>query len=232
MQSGWHLLTWHFIVLGGALLVAPALGREPAVAIAVIAGLSALGHGVVFLRMGLQRFGDPWHLPQWVLFMPLAATSLGAPYVDAIDGSRWGDAAAAIAVLTFVAISGLHFAWAAGSSFPAKDKDALVGVVVGAPIGQPMPGRFATIVVAVGLLVMAWCTAALRGWVPAVLPSAWLPSLGIAMVVIFALRGIGGFFEVVLRPSIRNTPYMRWSRRLYSPIALMLATLVGCAMLA
>jgi Protein of unknown function (DUF3995) len=149
-----------------------------------------------------------------------------------VGSGRWGDAAAAVAVGLFVAIAAMHAAWAAGSSFPARDRDALVGLVVGAPIGSRMPGRLATVVVAFGLLAMAGWTAMLRGWLPPAVPTTWLHAGGLAMVAVFALRGIGGFFEVMLRPSIRHTPYFRWSRTMYSPIALLLATMVGCAMLA
>lgn len=232
IESAWHLLTWHFAVLGVALVVAPWLDPQAAAAVAVIAGLSALGHAAAFVVVGLRRFGDPWHLPQWALFVPMAGTSLVAPWADGLGRGAWGDAAAVVAIGLFVAIAAMHAAWAAGSRFPAKDHDALVGLVVGAPIGSPMPGRFATVVVALGLLAMAGWTAMLRGWLPPAVPATWLAAGGLAMVAIFALRGIGGFFEVVLRPSIRNTPYMRWSRTLYSPIALLLATMVGCAMLA
>lgn len=79
---------------------------------------------------------------------------------------------------------------------------------------------------------MASWTATLRGWIDAPMPHAWLVAGALVMVAIFTLRGIGGFFEVVLRPSIRDTPYLHWNRRLYSPIALGLATTITCAMLA
>jgi hypothetical protein len=231
-ETAWHLMTWHFAVLGVAMLVAPLLPVDAAAAIAVLTGASAFGYAVAFLAFGWWRFRDPWHMPQWVLFVPMAATSLAAPWVGDVGAGAWGDIAAAIAMVVFVAIAGLHVGWAVGSSFPARDHDALVRTVVGAPIGRPMPGKIATWVVAIGLVAMAGWTAALREWIDTPMPDAWLDVGALAMVVIFALRGIGGFFEVVLRPSIRNTPYMHWSRRLYSPIALGLATMIGCAMLA
>ncbi len=231
IESAWHLLTWHFVVMGGALAVAPWLDPPIANAIATVGGLSALGYAVAFVGVGLRRFRDPWHLPQWVLFLPMAGTSLMAPWGDVLRQAWWGDAAAAVAMGLLIPIAAIHVAWAAGSSFPAKDHDALVGLVIGAPVGSPMPGPLAAVVVAIGLLAMAGWTAVLRGWMPTGLPPAWLHAGGFAMVAIFALRGIGGFFEVVLRPSIRNTPYMRWSRQLYSPIALLLASTIGCAIL-
>jgi len=231
-ETAWHLMTWHFAVLGVGLLVAPLLPVDAAAAIAVLTGASALGYAVAFLAFGWWRFRDPWHMPQWVLFVPMAVTSFAAPWMGDAGPSVWGDLAAAIAIVVLIVIAGLHAGWALGSTFPARDRDALVRTVVGAPIGQPMPGRVATWVVAIGLVGMAGWTAALRGWIDAPMPDAWLRVGALAMVAIFTLRGIGGFFEVVLRPSIRDTPYMHWSRRLYSPIALGLATTIACAMLA
>lgn len=230
-ETAWHLMTWHFAVLGAGLVVAPLLSTDAATAIAVLTGLSALGYAIAFLGFGWKRFGDPWHMPQWVLFVPMAATSFAAPWVGGTAAGLAGDIAAAVAILVLVTIAGLHAGWAAGATFPARDRDTLVGLVVGKPIGQPMPGRVATWVVAFGLVAMAACTAALRGWIDAPLPRGWLEVGALTMVVIFTLRGIGGFFEVVLRPTIRNTPYLWWSRRLYSPIALGLAATIACAML-
>jgi hypothetical protein len=231
-ETAWHLMTWHFAVLGIGLVVAPVLPVHAAAAIAVLTGASALGYAIAFLAFGWLRFRDPWHMPQWVFFVPMAAASNAAPWMGDGGTSVWGDIAAAIAIVTLIAIAGLHIGWAMGSSFPARDRDALVQHVVGAPIGQPMPGRIATWIVAIGLVAIAACTAALRGWIDLPLPDAWLDVGALVMVAIFALRGIGGFFEVVLRPSIKGTPYMHWSRRLYSPIALGLATTIACALLA
>lgn len=230
-ETAWHLMTWHFAVLGVAMVVAPWLPVDAAAAVAILTGASALGYAIAFLAFGFVRFRDPWHMPQWVLFVPIAATSFAAPWMGGAGVSVWGDIAAAIAILVLVAIAGLHVGWATGASFPARDRDELVRLVVGARVGEPMPGRFATWIVAIGLLGMAAWTAALRGWIDAPIPDAWLGAGALAIVAIFTLRGIGGFFEVVLRPSIRGTPYMIWSRRLYSPIALGLAATIACATL-
>jgi hypothetical protein len=230
-HGAWHVITWHFAVLGVASLVAAWLPAPAATAIAWVVGASAVGHAAVMFATGWRYFGDPWHLPQWALFVPMAACSLGAPHADAIPPGTAPAVAAAIAAALFSAIAGLHVAWAAGSPFPARDRDALVASVVGAPIGSPMPGRVATLVVAIGLVSMAWWTAAQGGLVPSPVPAPWLRAGSLAMVVIFGLRGIGGFFELALRPAIRGTPYVRYSRIVYSPLALLLAALVVCAML-
>lgn len=229
--GAWHLLTWQFAVLGLASIFAAWLPSPTATTITLLVGASAVGHAAIMLVVGWRYFGDPWHLPQWTLFVPMAACSLAAPYVGAITSSLAAGIAAALAAVLFSAIAGLHVAWALGSPFPARDRDALVATVVGAPIGSPMPGRVATVVVAVGLVLMAGWTAAQGGLVPSPVPAPWLRAGSLAIVVIFGLRGIGGFFEPALRPSIRGTPYVRLSRWIYSPLALLIAALVGCAML-
>jgi Protein of unknown function (DUF3995) len=230
-EVAWHVITWHFVVLGLALLASAWLVPDAAPATAAITGVSALGYALTFLVLGLRRFGDPWHLPQWVLFGPLAAITLVAPHFDAHALLGLRPFAAGLGALLFVAISALHFAWAGGASFPARDRDALVAAAVGSTIGSKMPDGVATVVVAIGLLMFALCTAALGGLVRPFMPEPWLRVAGYAMIVIFALRCIAGFFEVVLRPSIRGTPYMRLSRLVYSPLAGLLALLVACAML-
>ena len=89
-----------------------------------------------------------------------------------------------------------------------------------------MPGKLATWVVAVGLLALAGCVLALG---LALSPAAtWaLRAIATTFVAIFTLRGALGFFEVALRPAIRNTPYMKWSRAYYSPLSLLLALLIA-----
>jgi hypothetical protein len=232
MESAWHLLTWHFAVLGVALLLSTAMPPTIAAALALLSGMFALGYAGLFLAVGLHRFRDPWHLPQWVLFVPLAATSFAAPYVSSFASPSAGHLAAVAAAFVFVVLSALHVAWAAGSSFPAKDIASLCALVVGAPPSEGMPGRAATVLVAIGLAAAAGWTLALADLVPSPVPAEWLRVGGIALVAVFGLRGIGGLFEVLLRPSIRGTPYMRWSRMLYSPLAASLSALVGCVMLA
>jgi len=140
--------------------------------------------------------------------------------------------AAVLASLLFVAIALLHAGWAMGSSFPSRDRDRLLAVVIGRPLGTPMPGQVATWLVVLGLVAAAWCTSALAGLVSAPVPEAWLERAGLVLVAIFAMRCVGGYFEARLRPEIVGTPYFDYSRRIYSPLAGLIALLVACAMLA
>lgn len=126
-----------------------------------------------------------------------------------------------------VVISSLHAAWALGSSFPARSRQSLARYVVGVELGgNIMPGRFATWLVAAGLLALAGCVLALGLDASAPISGA-LRAVALTFVAVFALRGVGGFFEVALRPAIRGTPYMRWSRAFYSPLSLLLALLIA-----
>lgn len=131
------------------------------------------------------------------------------------------------AALIMVCIALLHAAWALGSPFPARSRESLARHVIGAePRGNGMPGRFATWVVALGLIAVAGCVVGLGfGVSPSV---AWaLRGVAFTFVAIFTLRGVFGFFEVAVRPAIRNTPYMKWSRAFYSPLSLLLALLIA-----
>jgi hypothetical protein len=133
--------------------------------------------------------------------------------------------AAASAVL--VAIALLHVGWALGSAFPARSRASLSQHVIGvAPRGDLMPGRVATWVVAAGLLALAACVLALGVELGASAMSG-LRAVALTFAVVFTLRGVGGFFEVSLRPAIRSTPYMKWSRFFYSPLSLLLALLIA-----
>jgi len=126
-----------------------------------------------------------------------------------------------------VIIGGLHVAWALGSPFPARSRSALAQHVIGVePSGRLMPGQFATWVVAVGLFLLAACVVALGLEVGATVGSA-LRAVALVFAAIFTLRGVGGFFEVALRPAILGTPYMKWSRMFYSPLSLLLALLIA-----
>jgi hypothetical protein len=140
-----------------------------------------------------------------------------------------GDVAALVAALVLLALGVLHALWAAGLPWPLSSRSELALTVVG-DAKRHMPSRFLTLVVA-GLLVFAaiWALG-LRGILMPKPPVGALSGLVTwGMVGVFALRGILGFFEAALRPSIIGTPYQRWSLRLYSPLSVVLATAIGLA---
>ena len=103
-----------------------------------------------------------------------------------------------------IAISALHFYWAAGGLWPGKGHRELSAKVIG---DRALPGPVACAFVA--LLVL--------------LGPALYPKLA---AQVFLLRGILGLAEVHFRPTIRGTPYQRLSRRVYSPLAFLIGVLL------
>lgn len=103
-----------------------------------------------------------------------------------------------------VALSALHFYWATGGFWPGTSRQDLAAKVIG---DRPLPGRLACLTVAALLLLG-----------PAVHPRL--------SAQIFLLRGLLGMVEVHFRPTIRGTPYESLSRRIYSPLSLLLGALL------
>lgn len=120
--------------------------------------------------------------------------------------------------IVFLAISALHFYWAAGGTWW---KALAVPTVEGKRTFTP--GAGITAVVAIGLLAFAlvhisvWRTPA---WLP-----HWVQQSGLfAIGVIFVLRAVGerqyiGFFK-----KVRHTDFAYYDTRIYSPLCLAL----GC----
>jgi hypothetical protein len=225
----WHMLTWHLVLLGAAFAAAAFSPGAAWVAwVTVWGGVTCLGYAALFLGFALARFGDVRRLPQWTLFLPMGVLAMASTFrVSAVPVV--GELAAIAAAAVLAALGLLHLVWAIGSPWPLPNRTALAMTVVG-DSAQRMPGRGATVAVA-GLLVFAsiWVLS-LRGvLVPQ--PSAGLlrASVTWGMVFVFALRGVGGFFEAAIRPNIIGTPYLRWSLRLYSPLSAALAAAIGLA---
>jgi len=117
--------------------------------------------------------------------------------------------------LIFTVLAGLHFTWAirGGSNLsltvPTQGKT---------PVFRPT--RTATVVVALGLLAMAFVSlSALTGW----LPPSWIHWGNAAIAVIFLLRTVGDFRYVGIFKRFRDTPFARNDTRYYSPLCLLLA---------
>lgn len=226
----WHMLTWHLLLLGVAFGWA---ARSPAAAwvtwVTVWGGVTCLGYAALFFGFALARFGDLRRLPQWTLFLPMGLLAIAASWSFSELPRLVGDSAAIGAAAVLAALGLLHLVWAAGLPWPLPNRTALALTVVG-DAKQRMPGRGATIVVAGLLLFASLWVLSLRGVVVPELPAGPVrASITWGMVAVFALRGVGGFMEVRLRPSIIGTPYLRWSLRLYSPLSAALATAVGLA---
>jgi len=113
------------------------------------------------------------------------------------------------------AVGALHLAWAAGSSFPAPNREVLADTVVGSPA---MPGPVPCAVVGVGALAVAAAVAAGRprrlSGVVRRLAAAGLATRAAAGGVVTARR-LG-----LPEPSER---FRSWDARVYRPLCAVLA---------
>lgn len=141
-----------------------------------------------------------------------------------------GHIAALLVFTVLVAIALLHIHWGVGGIWPAPSGEALLETVVGersrGPRKRSMPGVAACFIVAALLLVAGALPLMVRDLLPVVVPAS-LASFGLWMATgVLALRGLGGFFERRLRPGIVGLRYDRLNRVFYSPLCLVLATLL------
>jgi Protein of unknown function (DUF3995) len=132
------------------------------------------------------------------------------------------DAVAILTAVVLLAIAGLHVYWAAGGRWPGHDAASLNAKVVGSRSGASMPSRSPTIAVSVGISGMALGALAARGLIALPLPGVVHVLTWIAAGVL-AARGLGGFFDLRLRPHTVALPFGRLNRRIYSPLCVALA---------
>ena len=125
-----------------------------------------------------------------------------------------------IGIVLFM-LAGLHVYWALGGRWPGTDGPSLAARVVGGT--SAMPGGTATTVVAVLLAAAGYTVAAAAGALPGVLPPPTLRAAASLVAFVFALRGVGGYFEAYFRPRIREQPYHHLNLWLYSPLCIAIA---------
>ena len=127
-----------------------------------------------------------------------------------------------VLVVVFLFLAGLHIYWARGGYWPGTDSGSLLGYVVGASPSGAMPSPAACLAVTVALSAAALIPLALIGWVR--LPFVHLAAYGCAGVLL--LRGLFGYVDHRFRPAILGTPFYRLNRVLYSPLCLLLGSLM------
>ena len=126
--------------------------------------------------------------------------------------------------LTFVVgtilmlISAIHVLWGLGVVWPAADAEDLAQMVIGGAPGRKMASSGPCFAVASVLFVAALGALSALGGI-----SDWVR---LGTTVVLGLRGVGGFFDTTLRPSIRGSTYVRLNLVLYSPLCLLLAALL------
>lgn len=123
--------------------------------------------------------------------------------------------AALFNTLIFTALAGMHFTWALRGG---SNLSLTVPTQGGTPVFRPT--RTATLVVALGLLAMAFVSlSALTGW----LSPSWIRWGNAAIALIFLLRTVGDFRYVGVFKRFRDTAFARNDTRYYSPLCLLLA---------
>ncbi len=138
-------------------------------------------------------------------------------------------AAGIVGVIGLGGAAGLHGLWAAGSSWPAADKDDLADLVVGR---ARFPSAGPTAVVAGMLATAAALTAAQSGLIPVPSPSAnRVVHLGMRTVAAVLLtRGLGGLGVSALGLGGASERFRYWDLRVYSPLCVALGGAVAvCA---
>ncbi len=134
--------------------------------------------------------------------------------------------AAGLVAAVLVLLAGVHGYWACGGAWPARTPAELGPMVVGTRPGAAMPGPLACVLV-IGALATG---AGLVAW--AGLGGGWLARLGSAGVgVVLGLRGLLGFVDGRVRPATRGQPFYALNRRIYSPLCLLLAALIGVVLM-
>lgn len=124
-------------------------------------------------------------------------------------------------LVSLLAVSGFHLAWALGITYPAADQKSLARTVTGFRGRDNMPPRAASVFVSLAALICALWPYVMTGKLFTGLP-AWLITLGgFTLTLIFGARGIAGF-TVWWRALTPEQPFARFDRAYYSPLCLAL----------
>ena len=124
----------------------------------------------------------------------------------------------AISVLTFIpllVVAFAHLLWALGTAWPLQSEALLAQTVVGSPGITRMPNRFLTLLIALGLFVVALSAMALAD------PGGGVArtTIGAIFVIIFLGRGVVGYTSW-WRARHPTEPFATLDRRNYSPLCL------------
>lgn len=124
---------------------------------------------------------------------------------------------AGIASLVFVpllAIAMAHILWSFGGTWPVQDQKTLARTVVGSRDIERMPPRLLSATVAIFIFASGiW---ALSMTDPA--PNLLLTLGGLALAIIFLMRGIAGFTSQ-WRALTPEEPFATFDKKVYSPLS-------------
>jgi Protein of unknown function (DUF3995) len=125
-------------------------------------------------------------------------------------------------LVMLLAISALHLSWAFGSTFPCKDRDALVRTVVGrgGGAGAMPPGVSSALVAAATFLAALW-PLMMQGRILTFVPPPLIHLGAIVLVIVFLGRGVIGLTPWFQR-LLPEEPFVRLNRKYYSPLCIAL----------
>jgi hypothetical protein len=219
MEVCWHF-TSHMLAMQTLLLGIAAIPGSHSFALLVIVASSAIPFAFIFLYTSQRYFKNLLTLPQSLLLGPIGLLAFLAIFQPVALPQKMV-LAILLCILTFI-IAAIHIAWAFGSTWPVRSREDLVELVVGQTREHPFPSRNACLAVALCFVLV---TGFFGHAASSHSESAW-SELGTYIIAsVFVVRGLGGFAERFLRPSVRNLPYDHWNRVLYSPLCLVLAAL-------
>ncbi len=121
-----------------------------------------------------------------------------------------------ILFLIFLILSGFHFYWLFGGSFGT---DSVYPTKPGEESTINIP-KFATLIVAIGLLSIAIYYLSQTGLINLPLPVWLLKFTGWFVSAIFTLRAIGEFNYVGLFKKVKGTKFASADSKLFSPLCL------------
>ena len=133
---------------------------------------------------------------------------------------------AVLAATLLALIATLHLYWALGGLWPGTDRATLKAKVLGGPAQMPFPGAPACLMVVAALALAMGIVLQLGGlltWLPASLARR----LGTGLAVMFLLRGLGGYGMQHLSYWRHSPTFNHLNHRLYSPLCLGIAALLG-----
>ncbi len=121
------------------------------------------------------------------------------------------------------AAGAVHAAWGAGSTWPAASSDELADLVVGK---RPMPGppECAAVTVLLGAATVGTALATVGRTGPIVGLARRGSSIAAGVLLV---RGAGGLAAEALEIGDLAPEFRRWNRRLYSPLCVVLGTLIA-----
>ncbi|MCO6409513.1 MULTISPECIES: DUF3995 domain-containing protein [Hoeflea] len=126
--------------------------------------------------------------------------------------------------------SALHFYWAAGGMWPARDEQSLARTVIGGNGIAGMPDRRLTIAVASCIALAAVWPMLWLGWIVTPAPD-WLLTAGMAVLsIVFIARGIAGFVPAVKKRNSEE-PFATLNARYFSPLIVLLGLILTVLLL-